>query len=271
MSAEFCPAKICVVHISKSTYWAHASRKHVTVSVDVRRGDLGARPDLVSVSKTGVLSESSTQKDRVRACSEKQKRVLLSRKLLLHPEASASTSPSTVQDNTHSHITIKMGSTTMTAWAVTKVHSPLTKLTEEIPAPTGTEVLIKVTHCGVCHSDLHNWEGFYDMGDGKKLHLEDRTSLPVVLGHEVLGRVQSMGPEAAAMGLKEGDSRLVYPWIGCRNCDDCANDKDDLCMKPQSMGLFKKGGFSSHMIIPHPKYLVDYGNIAPEVACTFSE
>jgi alcohol dehydrogenase, propanol-preferring len=163
-----------------------------------------------------------------------------------------------------------MATTKMEAWAVTKCMAPLEKLIWKLPAPTGTEVLIKVSHCGVCHSDLHNWEGYYDLGDGKKLRLEDRTTLPVVLGHEVLGTVQSIGPEAANMGIQEGDSRLVYPWIGCRNCKDCNNDKDDYCMQPRSMGLFQKGGFSSHIMIPHPKYLVDYGNIDPATACTFS-
>ena len=51
----------------------------------------------------------------------------------------------------------------MTAWAVAEHMAPLQKIELPIPEPTGTEILVKVTHCGVCHSDLHFWEGFYEV------------------------------------------------------------------------------------------------------------
>lgn len=51
----------------------------------------------------------------------------------------------------------------MTAWAVAAHAEPLKKIELPLPEPKGTEVLIKVTYCGVCHSDLHFWEGFYEV------------------------------------------------------------------------------------------------------------
>ena len=82
----------------------------------------------------------------------------------------------------------------MKAWAVVETGQPLQEIELPTPEPEGQQVLLEVTHCGVCHSDLHNWEGHYDMGGGRKLTLEDRgLSLPMVLGHEIVGRVAKLG------------------------------------------------------------------------------
>ena len=83
--------------------------------------------------------------------------------------------------------------------------------------PTGTEVLLKVLAAGVCHSDLHLSDGYFDLGGGKRLSLADRgMKLPVTLGHENVGEVVAVGPEAK--GVKVGDRRLVDPWMGCGEC-----------------------------------------------------
>ncbi|MCC6505712.1 MAG: alcohol dehydrogenase catalytic domain-containing protein, partial [Aquimonas sp.] len=56
------------------------------------------------------------------------------------------------------------------------------------PEPKGTEVLVEVRAAGVCHSDLHIWEGGYDLGNGKTLSLKDRgIALPLTMGHETAG------------------------------------------------------------------------------------
>ncbi len=61
----------------------------------------------------------------------------------------------------------------------------------------GTEVLVQVTAAGICHSDIHFWEGVYDIGGGKVMRLRDRgLKLPLTLGHENVGRVVAVGPEA---------------------------------------------------------------------------
>ena len=72
------------------------------------------------------------------------------------------------------------------------------------PKPTGTEVLLKVLAAGVCHSDLHLADGYFDLGGGKRMSLEDRgMKLPVTLGHENVGEVVAVGPQA------EGEAEYV--------------------------------------------------------------
>ena len=64
------------------------------------------------------------------------------------------------------------------------------------PKPAGTEVLLKVLAAGVCHSDLHLSDGYFDLGGGKRMSLEDRgMKLPVTLGHENVGEVVAVGPQ----------------------------------------------------------------------------
>ena len=157
----------------------------------------------------------------------------------------------------------------MELWAITEPGKPLQKLTEVDPVPLGTEVLVKVSHCGVCHSDLHLWKGEYDLGGGKKLNILDRgVKLPRAPGHEVLGEVVAVGPDA--QGVKVGDSRVIYPWMGCGTCAVCLRGDENLCDKPHALGVIHHGGFSSHVVVPHPRYLFDYGNVDPAVAATFA-
>jgi propanol-preferring alcohol dehydrogenase len=133
------------------------------------------------------------------------------------------------------------------------------------PAPSGTEVLLKVLAAGVCHSDLHLSDGYFDLGGGKKLSILDRgMKLPTTLGHENVGEVVAVGPEAH--GVKIGDRRLVDPWMGCGECNICKRGDEQLCTKPSSIGVFRHGGYSTHLMVPHPRYLFDIGNIPPERA-----
>ena len=133
------------------------------------------------------------------------------------------------------------------------------------PQPKGTEVLLKVLAAGVCHSDLHLAEGFFDLGGGKKMSLRDRgMKLPVTLGHENVGEVVALGPDAK--GVKIGQKMLADPWIGCGTCAVCRRGEDNLCRAMRSLGVFTNGGYATHMIVPHPKYLFDIGNLSPERA-----
>jgi alcohol dehydrogenase, propanol-preferring len=163
---------------------------------------------------------------------------------------------------------------TSSAWAVVEHGKPLQKISTPIPTVSGTEILIRVTHAGVCHSDLHAWEGFYPLGEGKRLTLSDRgVTLPRALGHEILGRVVQHGPDVSAAdadALPIGASRIVYPWVGCQTCRRCAEGDDNLCTKQRTRGVHVDGGFSSYVTVPHPKYLVDHTGIDPAVACTFA-
>ena len=157
----------------------------------------------------------------------------------------------------------------MKAWAVTKNGAPLEHI--EIPdrEPKGTEVIIEVTHCGVCHSELHFWKGQYNMGGGKIMNLADRgVVLPRAPGHEVAGRVIKVGPDATGVAI--GDRRVVFPWLGCGHCERCLNGEDNLCDKSNSIGVIQDGGFGEQVLVPHPKFLVDTGDLDPALAATLA-
>jgi alcohol dehydrogenase, propanol-preferring len=157
----------------------------------------------------------------------------------------------------------------MDIWAVVEHDKPLEKVKQTRPEPKGTEVLVKVTHCGVCHSDLHFQEGYYELDGGKKMHIKDRgATLPRAVGHEILGVVEEFGPDAK--GVTKGDSRICFPWLGCGNCWRCGRNEDTLCAKQRSLGVFQHGGFAEYVLLPHPKYLVEYGDVDPALACTFA-
>ncbi|HEX2653069.1 MAG TPA: alcohol dehydrogenase [Xanthobacteraceae bacterium] len=137
------------------------------------------------------------------------------------------------------------------------------------PQPEGTQVLVKVDACGVCHSDLHIHEGFFDLGGGKKLELGKLgVKLPHTLGHEIAGEVIAVGPEAT--GVKVGDKRIVHPWIGCGVCDFCKRGEELLCGSLKSLGARTNGGYADHVMVPHPRYLIDYEGIPAELACTYT-
>jgi D-arabinose 1-dehydrogenase-like Zn-dependent alcohol dehydrogenase len=133
------------------------------------------------------------------------------------------------------------------------------------PEPKGTEVLLKTLAAGVCHSDLHLADGYFDLGGGKRLSLEERgMKLPITLGHENVGEVVAVGPDAK--GVKVGQRMLADPWIGCGNCEPCRRGEDNLCTAMRSLGVFSNGGYATHIMVPHPKYLFDIGDMPPERA-----
>ena len=105
----------------------------------------------------------------------------------------------------------------MISYDVTEWGQPLQKALRETPQPQGTEVLLRVKYCGVCHSDVHIRDGYFDLGGGKKFHMSQRgMKPPITMGHEPFGTVLSAGPEAQDVPI--GQDRLVYPWTGCGSC-----------------------------------------------------
>lgn len=157
----------------------------------------------------------------------------------------------------------------MKRWSVVQNGQPLRCLELPDPKPTGAEILLEVTHCGVCHSDLHFQKGSFDMGGGRVMKITDRgVKLPCAPGHEIVGRVAALGPDAR--DAKVGDKRIVYPWMGCGSCELCLSDRENLCYKPNSLGVIRDGGFGTHVIVPNSSYLVDYGTIDPALASTFA-
>src|SRR3974390_3185513 len=161
---------------------------------------------------------------------------------------------------------IKAGGNFMRSFQVCRCGEPMQFAETATPKPKGTEVVVKTLAAGGCHSDLHIWEGFYDLGHGKALRLQERgVKLPLTMGHENVGEVVAVGPRAK--GVKVGDKRLVYPWIGCGTCAVCKRGDEQLCMAPRFLGVYRDGGYATHILVPHPRYLVPYPRVMkPEQA-----
>jgi D-arabinose 1-dehydrogenase-like Zn-dependent alcohol dehydrogenase len=162
----------------------------------------------------------------------------------------------------------------MISYDIIEHGKPLQKVLKETPRPQGTEVLVRVTRAGVCHSDLHIWDGYFDWGGGRRFYVKERGCVPpFTLGHEPFGVVEAMGPAAtkAAKGLKLGQKRLVYPWIGCGKCAVCKAGKDNYCVSgSRFLGVNRPGAYATHLLVPHPKYLLDAGGIEEGFASTLA-
>jgi D-arabinose 1-dehydrogenase-like Zn-dependent alcohol dehydrogenase len=157
----------------------------------------------------------------------------------------------------------------MFSYDVVEWGKPLQKREKETPRPSGAEVLLKLKYCGVCHSDVHIREGYFEMGGGRRFHMSERgMHPPVTLGHEPFGTVIAAGPQAAAAPL--GKDRLVCPWIGCGQCARCREGQDNHCMAPRWIGIQRAGGYADHLLVAHPRYLVDADGIDPAWAATLA-
>jgi alcohol dehydrogenase, propanol-preferring len=142
---------------------------------------------------------------------------------------------------------------------------PLTPIEEPTPQPVGTQVLVKVLAAGVCHSDIHIWNGYYELGGGKRLQLRERgIRLPLTMGHENVGEVVAVGPDVNNVTI--GMRHLVHPWIGCGSCAVCRQGTENLCKTPRNLGVFSDGGYSDYLLVPHPRYLFELGDLSPERA-----
>jgi D-arabinose 1-dehydrogenase-like Zn-dependent alcohol dehydrogenase len=155
----------------------------------------------------------------------------------------------------------------MKAYQIVEWGKPLEEREVPIPEPQGTEVLVKVVASGICHSDIHIWDGYFDLGGGEKITLEGRgVGLPFTMGHEVAGEVAALGPEAS--GVSVGDRRIVFPWIGCGNCEVCQRGDELLCLTPRIIGTRKNGGYAEYCLVPDAKYLIDYEGVPDAHAAT---
>ena len=117
-----------------------------------------------------------------------------------------------------------------------EVGKPLVAVDSDTPAPGHNELLIEVSACGVCRTDLHVVDG--ELPGGK---------LPVVPGHEVIGRVAECG--ASVQGFRRGQ-RVGVPWLGatCGHCWYCEHDQENLCDEPAFTGFDRDGGFATHIV-----------------------
>jgi propanol-preferring alcohol dehydrogenase len=114
-------------------------------------------------------------------------------------------------------------------------HKPLRLIEREIPILGKGEILIQVTACGVCRTDLHVVDG------------EIPAHYPVIPGHEIVGRVIAVG--AGATRFSMGD-RVGVPWLGhsCGQCSYCIRARENLCDFPQFTGATRDGGYATHAL-----------------------
>jgi len=152
---------------------------------------------------------------------------------------------------------------------IVRVKEPLEIQTLETPKPRGSQVLIKVQSAGVCHSDIHLWEGGYDGPAGSFMKTTDRgVKYPLTPGHEVAGVIESMGEEVE--GFTKNEKVLVFPWIGEGLCPACRIGEENLCDKPRSIGVYHDGGYAEYLLVPSYKYLIKLGDMDTDTSATLS-
>ena len=158
----------------------------------------------------------------------------------------------------------------MLSWEIVEHGKPLQKAMKETPRPRGTEVLMRITRSGVCHSDLHIWEGYFDLGGGKRFYVKERGCVPPFTpGHKPFGIVEALGPRVK--GVKVGQKKLIYPWIGCGKCAVCKAGQDNYCVSgSRFLGVNRPGAYSTHVLVPDPRYLLDTTGIDDSFAATLA-
>src|ERR1700739_1210481 len=139
----------------------------------------------------------------------------------------------------------------MRAMVLERPRTPLVMRERSVPEPGSGELLIEVTACGVCRTDLHVVDG--ELPNPK---------LPIVPGHEIVGRVAAMGAGVAGLAIGE---RVGVPWLGatCGLCPYCRSGRENLCDRPLFTGYTRDGGYGTHTVadanycFPLPDYLDD--------------
>ena len=129
--------------------------------------------------------------------------------------------------------------TTMQAAVAHQLRAPLVIETLPIPAPGPGDILIKVTACGVCHSDLHAVDGDWT----------PPPVLPLIPGHEVTGVVAALGAGVTTLAL---GARVGVPWLysACGHCEFCLAGMETICKQAEATGYSKPGGYAEYMVAP---------------------
>jgi propanol-preferring alcohol dehydrogenase len=124
----------------------------------------------------------------------------------------------------------------MRAMVLHQINQPLRLEERPLPQPMAGEVLIRVEACAVCRTDLHVTRG--DLTEPR---------LPLIPGHEIVGRVEGLGPgtDPGLMG-----ERVGVPWLGhtCGHCIYCEEGRENLCDTPLFTGYTRDGGFATHVV-----------------------
>ena len=124
---------------------------------------------------------------------------------------------------------------TLTAMQLERPGEALRQVHRPLPEPEGADVLLEVAACGVCRTDLHIVDG------------DIHGRLPIVPGHEIVGRILALGPDAE--GFAMGD-RVGVAWLGGTDgtCFYCTRGMENLCGRPTFTGFSRDGGYATHVL-----------------------
>ena len=141
----------------------------------------------------------------------------------------------------------------MQAMVLQRPREPLILVDQPDPLPADGEVRVRVAACGVCRTDLH-------VVDGDLL----KPKLPVVPGHEIVGRIDLVGKGVEAFGI---GMRVGIPWLGrtCSECEYCRTGRENLCDRPLFTGYTRDGGFATHAVAD-AKFVFPLPEIGGDVA-----
>jgi propanol-preferring alcohol dehydrogenase len=141
----------------------------------------------------------------------------------------------------------------MHAMVLNRPREPLVWTERPDPLPGPGEIRVRVLACGVCRTDLH-------VADGDLPH----PRLPIVPGHEIVGRIEAVGNGVA--GLEVGE-RVGIPWLGhtCGVCPYCAGGRENLCDDPLFTGYTRDGGFATAAIADH-RFAFPLGEAGDDIA-----
>ena len=154
----------------------------------------------------------------------------------------------------------------MKSYKIITSGAPLEERISDKPIPKGKQVLIKTIACGVCHTDIHIHDGYFDLGGG--MQLPTPLLEPLTMGHEIFGEVVSVGEEVSNINV--GEKYVAYPWIGCGDCELCNTDKTHYCMNNSNLGINVSGGYGDHVIVPGEQYLFDAGDTPDSLAGSYA-
>jgi propanol-preferring alcohol dehydrogenase len=124
----------------------------------------------------------------------------------------------------------------MRAMVLETARTPLRMRERPTPVPAAREILLEVAACGVCRTDLHVVDG--ELANPK---------LPLIPGHEIVGRVAVLGADVAGFAVGE---RIGVPWLGytCGVCPNCRAGRENLCDRPLFTGYTRDGGYATHAL-----------------------
>jgi alcohol dehydrogenase, propanol-preferring len=125
---------------------------------------------------------------------------------------------------------------TMRAMVLDQPGQPLVMRERALPQPAAGEILVEVSACGVCRTDLH-------VVDGELPH----PKLPIVPGHEIVGRVATLGNGVEGFSIGQ---RVGVPWLGATDgvCAYCRAGRENLCDAPVFTGYTRDGGYATHTV-----------------------